>query len=155
MDRVTLAAVDSLFSPAEAKLPIGDALETTNVAMNYYELEPGDQFGAGYHRHPTQEEVFFIIEGTATFETETGDVQIGPEEFCRFAPGEWQLGRNDGTDTVRALAIGAPRESPETEVMRECPECDEETPQTFSVTDDKDALLAICAECGTETGRFT
>lgn len=155
MEQVDLAAVASLFSPADEKRPVSDAIGATNLAMNFYELAPGDQFGVGYHHHPTQEEVFFVLEGTVTFETESGTVTAGPESFVRFAPGEWQLGRNEGPERVRALAIGAPAESPETEVLRACPACGEETHQTFEITDDKDALLSVCVECGATTGRFT
>ena len=154
MNTVRLSDLDSLFSPAAVKLPVGDALEATNLAMNYYELAPGEQFGVGYHHHPSQEEVFVVLEGTATFETEDGDVTVGPQEAGRFAPGEWQLGRNDGEERIRALAIGAPKESPDTEVLRACPECGERTDQTFEITDEKDALLSVCVECGTVTGRY-
>jgi len=154
MDRIALSDLDSMFAPADVKLPVGDALGTTNAAMNYYELAPGDAFGAGYHRHPTQEEVFFVHEGTATFETEAGDVEVGPDELVRFAPGEWQVGRNEGPERVRALAVGAPAESPDTEVLRECPDCGERTHQRFEITEDTSALLSVCADCGAETGRY-
>jgi uncharacterized cupin superfamily protein len=155
MERVALEAVDSLLGPAAVKRPVSRALGASNVAVNFYELAPGDAFGAGYHRHPNQEELFFVLSGTATFETEAGEVEVGPEELVRFAPGEWQVGRNAGEERVRALAIGAPQESPEAEVLRECPACGEATEQTFEMTDDKSALLAVCAVCGTETARYT
>jgi mannose-6-phosphate isomerase-like protein (cupin superfamily) len=155
MERVATDDLDDMFAPAEVKRSVADALEATNLALNYYELAPGDRFGVGYHRHPNQEEVFYVIEGTATFETETGDVEVGPDGFVRFAPGEWQVGRNEGPERVRALALGAPKESPETEVVRECPDCGERTHQRFEITDDTSALLSVCAACGAETGRYT
>lgn len=155
MERVSTDAIDDMFAPAEVKRSVADALDTTNLALNYYELAPGDRFGAGYHRHPNQEEVFYVMEGTATFETEAGDVEVGPDTFVRFAPGEWQVGRNEGPERVRALALGAPKESPDTEVLRECSECGERTQQRFEITDDKSALLSVCEACGAETGRYT
>ena len=155
METVALDEVDSLLGPADVKRPLSRALGATNVAMNYFELAPGEQFGAGYHCHPTQEEVFYVLAGTATFDTEAGDVAVGPDELVRFAPGEWQVGLNAGTERVRALAIGAPRESPETEVRRACPDCGTETRQAFEITDDKSALLAVCDDCGAETARYT
>jgi len=154
MDRIAHEDLDSMFAPADVKRPVGDALGTEHLALNYYELAPGERFGVGYHRHPTQEEVFYVLEGTATFETEEGDVDVGPETLVRFAPGEWQVGRNDGPDRVRALAIGAPPESPETEVLRACSDCGERTHQRFEITDDKTALLSICEDCGAVTGEF-
>ena len=158
MKKVAIDDVRSEINPMEVhdvRKPVSKVLDTEHFAMNYFELAPGDQFGAGYHRHPNQEEVFFVLEGTATFDTEDGEVTVGPDELVRFAPGEWQVGRNASDGRVRALAIGAPQESPETEVLRSCPDCGEETHQRFEVTDDKSALLAVCEECGTETARYT
>jgi uncharacterized cupin superfamily protein len=155
MERVSTDAIDNMFAPADVKRAVSDALEATNLALNYYELAPGDRFGVGYHRHPTQEEVFYVIEGTATFETDAGDVEVGPDAFVRFAPGEWQVGRNDGPERVRALALGAPKESPETEMLRACPDCGERTHQAFEITDDTSALRSVCEACGAETGRYT
>jgi uncharacterized Zn finger protein len=42
----------------------------------------------------------------------------------------------------------------ETEVLRECPDCESRTEQDLELTDDRDAILTVCVECGTETGRF-
>lgn len=47
-------------------------LGVTDLAINYYELKPGDSFAFASHDHETQEEVFYIQSGTATFETEDG-----------------------------------------------------------------------------------
>ena len=141
--------------PAADKRALSGALGTTDFALNYYELAPGDAFGFGYHRHPRQEEVFYVVEGTATFETEGGDVEVGAGEAVRFAPGEWQLGRNAGEERVVALAMGAPEDSRETEMLRECPDCGGRTENTVEMTDDRDALVTRCTDCGAETGRFT
>ena len=140
--------------PAADKRALSSALDTESVALNYYELAPGDTFGFGYHRHPQQEEVFYVLEGTATFETEDGDVDVGAGEAVRFAPGEWQLGRNDGDERVVALAMGAPRDARETEMLRECPDCGGRTGNAIEMTDDRDALVTRCLECDAETGRF-
>jgi len=141
--------------PAADKRALSSALDTDELAVNYYELAPGDTFGFGYHRHPGQEEVFYVIEGTATFETEDGEVDVSAGEAVRFAPGEWQLGRNADEERVRALAMGAPKDTRETEMLRECPDCGGRTENTIEMTDDRDALVTLCLECGAETGRFT
>ena len=155
MERVSVDAVDSRMGSADVKRSLSRALETSDLAVNYYELAPGETFGLGYHRHPDQEEVFYVQSGTATFETEDGDVAVGPDEAVRFAPGEWQLGRNDGDERVVALALGAPRDESETEMVRHCESCGERTEQRVELADDRDALLTLCASCGEETGRFT
>ncbi|MFB6083756.1 MAG: cupin domain-containing protein [Halorientalis sp.] len=154
MDRVTVDDVDDRMGPADTKRKIGDALGATDMALNYYELEPGDSFGFGYHRHGDQEEVFYIAEGAVTFETEDGEVTASAGECVRFEPAEWQLGTNEGDERVVALAMGAPQDGGETEIRRDCPDCGGRTEQEIELADDRDALLTVCVECGAETGRF-
>lgn len=154
MERVRLADVDNALGPAAVKRRLTGPLGATEVAINYYELEPGDAFGFGYHCHPDQEEVFVVEAGTATFETEDGPVPVGPNEAVRFAPGEFQRGVNEGTERVRALAIGAPQDEGETEIRRDCVDCGERTPQTIQWADERDGLVTRCQDCGALTGRF-
>jgi len=155
MEHVDIDDLDSRMGPATVKRPLADALGTEAVSVNYYELDPGETFGFGYHRHADQEEVFYVQSGTATFETEDGDVTVAAGEAIRFRPGEWQLGRNDGDERVVALAIGAPQAMGETEMLRACPDCGGRTENRVEMTDDRDALVTLCTECGAETGRVT
>ncbi|MFB6195384.1 MAG: cupin domain-containing protein [Haloplanus sp.] len=155
MERVSIDDPDRRMGPAADKRALSGALGTTDLALNYYELAPGDAFGFGYHRHPDQEEVFYVVEGTATFETEDGDVAVAAGEAVRFAPGEWQLGHNAGDERVVALAMGAPKADRETEMLRECDECGGRTENTVEMADDREALVTRCTDCGAETGRFT
>lgn len=154
MEKVDVEELDSWMGPADVKRPVGRALGLEHAAMNYYELEPGDAFGFGYHSHDTQEEVFYILDGEVTFETEESDVVVGAGELIRFAPGEWQRGRNEGDDRVRALAIGAPAET-ETTILRKCDHCGERTEQRIEATEEGDELVTLCVECDAITGRFT
>ncbi|WP_423746468.1 cupin domain-containing protein [Haladaptatus sp. SPP-AMP-3] len=66
----------------------------------------GETIGECYHRHHEQEEVFYITAGTATFETEQGDVVVKAGELIRFAPGEWQQGANRENSRLEVLAFG-------------------------------------------------
>ena len=154
MERVSLDDVDDFLGPAAVKRSLSRALGTTDVALNYYELAPGDAFAFGYHRHDDQEEVFVVQDGTVTFETEAGPVEVAAGEAVRFAPGEYQRGVNRGDERVRALALGAPKDAEATEILRDCPACGERTPQAIEMTDDRDALVTRCAACGGLTGRF-
>ncbi|WP_247010275.1 cupin domain-containing protein [Halorientalis litorea] len=154
MDHTNVDDVDDRMGPADTKRKVGDALGATDMVLNYYELEPSESFGFGYHRHSDQEEVFYVATGTVTFETEDGTVTVAEREAVRFEPGEWQLGTNEGEERVVALAMGAPAEMGETEMLRECADCDGRTEQQLELTDDRDAILTLCAECGAETGRF-
>jgi len=155
MEQVSLDDVDRWMSPARSKRSLSNALGAERLAVNHYILEPGEQFGFGYHRHADQEEIFYVLEGTATFETEEGDVTVSAEEAIRFAPGEWQLGRNETDERVVALALGGPADTGETDILRACPECGERQPVRIEATDDRDALVAICEECGAETVRHS
>jgi uncharacterized cupin superfamily protein len=155
MERSAIDEVENWLSPATEKRPLARALGADHVAVNYYELGPGEAFGFGYHRHPDQEELFVILAGEATFETEHGEVTVGTDETIRFAPGEWQLGRNDGAEHVRALAIGAPAEDSGAEMVRDCPDCGERTPHGIEPREDGSALVTVCDGCGAETGRYT
>lgn len=138
-------------SPADSVRYLTSALDTENVAINHFELGPGDSIGYAYHRHLDQEEVFFVEGGVVTFQTEQENVEVGPGEIVRFAPGEFQLGRNRGEERARVLAIGAPRETSELEYLLECPICEERTIHDPELSDDRSAFLAYCRECGERT----
>lgn len=155
MKRVDLTEQTNRMGPASVSHPLTDALGLANVAVNYYELEPGDSFAYGYHAHEDQEEVFYVESGAVTFRTANGDIDVGPDELVRFAPGEYQRGVNRGDERVVALALGAPQDAGATEIIRDCDVCDGEMPQELELTDDQDAILARCTECGEVTGRFT
>ncbi|MDX1744618.1 MAG: cupin domain-containing protein [Halobacteriales archaeon] len=156
MDRIRIDDCDRYLGPAEVKRPLGRALGAEDMALNYYELAPGDSFAFGYHAHESQEEVFLIQSGTVTFQTDEGPVTVGPEEAIRFAPGEYQRGVNDGDERVIAYAIGAPQDSGALEMRRTCPDCGTETSNRVERAPDTDAdeLVTVCTECGALTGRF-
>jgi mannose-6-phosphate isomerase-like protein (cupin superfamily) len=109
---------------------LADPLGTEDVAINRYALEPGEAFSGGMHAHLDQEEVFYVLAGTATFEhadgptADTEVTEVGPGEAIRFAPGEYQQGRNEGGDRVVAIALGAPKDTREGRIAQPCPECD-------------------------------
>jgi mannose-6-phosphate isomerase-like protein (cupin superfamily) len=154
MEHTRIENINSWMGPATGKRSLSKALGAEHVSLNQYILEPGESFAFGYHRHAEQEEIFYMIEGTATFETESGDVAVGAGEAVRFEPGEWQQGRNTGDKPAVAIAIGAPQEAGETTILRECETCGSRTKQEIKPTDDQAALVTLCLECGVETGRF-
>ncbi|WP_049969395.1 cupin domain-containing protein [Haladaptatus cibarius] len=154
MQKVTIEDVDSRMSAADVRRGLSDGLGSTDLAINYYELAPGDSFAFGYHAHVRQEEVFYIQSGSVTFETETGDVAVEDGEIVRFAPGEFQCGVNEGDERVVALALGAPQDSELDEMRRDCKECGEQTPNTLEMADRGEELVTYCLDCGAETGRF-
>ena len=120
------------------------ALGTTDVAIARYALDPGERFSGSLHDHTHQEEVFVVLEGEASFEVETEDgtdqITVGADEAVRFAPGEFQTGRNDGDEPLVALAIGAPKDGGDVLVSR------------IPVLDDRDVA---CPDCGLEYMRIS
>ncbi|WP_265108958.1 cupin domain-containing protein [Halosolutus halophilus] len=134
---------------------LSDPLNATNLAITRYALEPGERFSGSVHAHADQEEVFVVLEGTATFETRAGDVTVEKDEAIRFAPGEFQSGYNDGEADLVALAIGAPRETEDVRIDRipvlddrdvACPDCGHDS---MRIPDESDSGL-VCPACGAE-----
>ena len=77
---------------------------------------------------------------------------MGRDECIRFAPGEFQWGKNDSDERVVGLALGAPganHDFAEFESITVCRECGEETSHDLAVTDEG-AFHFTCEECGTE-----
>ncbi|WP_327052003.1 cupin domain-containing protein [Halomicrococcus gelatinilyticus] len=130
---------------------LSDALGTTDFAINYYALDPGEAFAGGLHTHLDQEEVFYVVEGTATFETkdeataETETVEVGPDEAVRFARGEFQQGRNESDERVVALALGAPEQSTDVRIPQPCRECDSDV---LAVVMTDQGMSLECPDCG-------
>ena len=157
METVAIDDVEIRVNPLEVhsvRRPVSRALGTTDFAMNYFELEPGESFSGGLHTHHDQEELFYIQEGTATFEVgrEREQVPVDAGGVVRFAPGEFQTGRNESDSRVVGLALGAPKAShdfAELESIVPCRECGEETAHGLALTDDG-AFQFTCNECGNE-----
>lgn len=142
MDRVSVDDVEPATDDREReRRGLTANLGTTDVAINHYRLEPGERI-SGLHAHGDQEEVFVVVEGTATFETlaptrgagppsEDGElsvgageeVSVGAGEAIRFAPGEFQSGKNDSDGAVVVYALGAPPDSEDVRIPLACPEC--------------------------------
>jgi len=130
-------------------------LNASNVAVVRYVLDPGERFSGAVHAHADQEELFLVVSGTAVFETEDGDVTVDAGEAVRFAPGEFQSGRNASDDPVVAFAIGAPRESDDVRVSRvpvlddadvSCPECGRDDMRLADADGDRNADF-VCPDC--------
>jgi len=145
MEHVDIDALDNHPRVADVQKHLTDPLALADMALNYYELEPGESFSGGLHTHMNQEEVFYVVEGTATFETKEGSHEVGENEVIRFAPGEYQEGKNEGDGRVRALAFGAPQDAGETRSALPCGECGADY-HVAEVTGD--GVTLTCPDCG-------
>ena len=146
MERVDVNDLENRPRAALVTKGLTGPLGLSEMALNYYELEPGDSFSGGVHTHTNQEESFYVLEGVATFETLDGEYEVGAGEAIRFAPGEYQEGRNEGDDRVRALALGAPQEVGEVRVPLACRECGSAEYHVSHVHED--GITMECPECG-------
>lgn len=124
---------------------LSDALETTGMAINHYRLEAGTGLPGGLHAHEDQEEVFAVLAGAATFETLDGTVDVAGGAVIRFAPGEFQSGKNGGDEPVELLALGAPRETEDVRVPVACQDCGHDDLRL-----DEDGATFVCPDCGAE-----
>ena len=148
MEKVSVDDVEPRSSGGDIdRRGLSDPLDTDDVAISRYRLQPGERFSSALHTHMDQEEVFVVLEGEATFETLDGETSVAAGEAIRFAPGEYQSGKNDGKDVLVAFAMGAPRHSRDVRVPRECPECGHENMQ--AVPGD-DGMNLVCPECEAE-----
>jgi mannose-6-phosphate isomerase-like protein (cupin superfamily) len=163
MDRVVFDAPESAADTGTDRRGLSGPLDTNGVALNRYRVPPGDGLPSGLHTHADQEEIFLVLEGTATFETlprrdpdsgtDDGEPPTGREvtveagEAVRFAPGEYQSGYNRGDANLVALAIGAPRETTDVRVPVRCPDCGG---ADFALDAGGDVLSFRCPACGAE-----
>ena len=152
MQRIDIDDVESGSMGDADRRGLSDALETDDMSINHYALEPGEAFSGGLHTHLDQEEIFYIVSGTATFETkpepdaESETVEVGAGEAIRFPAGEYQQGRNESDDDVVALALGAPRDSTEVRIPQPCRECGNDV---LAVGFDESGMSLECPDCGT------
>lgn len=162
MDHLDIDAVDHVDHPASlnsVRKPLSRVLGTTDFALVYNELAPGEAFSGALHTHHDQEEVFYILEGTATFEVgrDRNRIEVTEGEVIRFAPGEFQRGFNAADERVVGLIISAPGAEHDwtaEELRIECRTCGEETSHSIEPVDSGSwqaatlDLRMTCQECG-------
>ena len=146
--------------------PLSRAIDGMGFAMVYFELDPGESFSGGLHTHRDQEELFYVLEGTATWEIKDGPgadletYEVGPGEVVHFQRGgPYQTGGNRSDERVVAVALGVPNPRhgwADTEVLVDCAGCDRETVHDVVADDpadermpDLEEMSIACQECGT------
>ncbi|MFC6768822.1 cupin domain-containing protein [Natrinema soli] len=147
MEKATISEVESfVFGEESTRRGLSEHLGATELALNQYRLAPGDGLPGGLHTHIDQEEVFVVLDGTATFETMNGKVTVDEAEAIRFGPGEFQSGKNEADSELVMLALGAPRDTDDIRIPVDCPDCNHETLRlNFS-----DKMTFICPGCNGE-----
>lgn len=160
MEHATIDDVENephLLGVNTVRKPLAKELGTSAFALTYFELDPGESFSGGPHTHHDQEEAFYVLSGTATFQVskepdeEPDEVEVDAGEVVFFeAGGAYQHGFNDGEEPVVGFAVGAPgaRHDPaEIETVVPCPDCGEATAHGVEMADEE-TLTVVCERCG-------
>lgn len=163
MEHLAIDEIEHVDHPAHVntlRKPVSNALDTTGFAMVYHELAPGEAFSGALHTHHDVEEVFYIVEGTATFEVgkDRTRVTVSEGELIRFGPGEFQHGFNDTDDRVVGFVFSAPGAEHDWAQVEfpafECRDCGEETSHGIEPVESRSwqaetvDLRMTCRECG-------
>jgi len=95
--------------PCECR-KLTDPAGLTEMAINRFRAEPGEQIPLAYHSHETQQEAFYVLEGTLAVETPEGTYEADAGDLFVVDPGSPQRAHNpaDAGDAVEVLAVGAP-----------------------------------------------
>jgi len=100
--------------PGEMRFFTGE-LGNEQVALTHRRM-PAKTGGKGSygHRHKTQEEVYFVIDGTLQFKLEDEVIDVGPGTAVRVAPEVVRSVWNEGPEDVNLIII-----SPRVESVRD------------------------------------
>lgn len=86
-----------------------DALGAEQVAFSWRRMPPATGGRGSYgHRHPGQEEVYFVISGTVTFKVGDHVFELGPQTAVRMTGEQFYSVHND-TDAEAELLIFSTR----------------------------------------------
>src|SRR3954470_18085923 len=86
-----------------------NALAAEQVSFSWRRMLPGTGGRGTYgHRHPGQEEVYFVISGTVTFKIDDDVFEVGPQMAVRVGGDAFRSIHNDTADEAQVL-IFSPR----------------------------------------------
>jgi mannose-6-phosphate isomerase-like protein (cupin superfamily) len=82
----------------------------TEMAVNLFRADPGEQVPLVYHHHETQQEAFFVTAGTLHVETPEETFTVHEGQLFVADPESPHRAHNpdDADESVELLAIGAP-----------------------------------------------
>ncbi|MEF8812944.1 MAG: cupin domain-containing protein [Halovenus sp.] len=93
--------------------PVDEVLDLEEMGAKLWYFEPGEE--VGYHAHPDEEELYYVIEGEFSVKMGPADdptyETVGPGTFFAAGPYEPHGHRCVGDDQGIVLALGAPGDS--------------------------------------------
>jgi mannose-6-phosphate isomerase-like protein (cupin superfamily) len=79
-------------------------------------MPPGTGGRGSYgHRHPGQEEIYFVLEGTATFKVGDEVFEVGPKSAVRMTGEEFYSVHNDTDGDVELMLLSTRLANPPNE----------------------------------------
>lgn len=101
-------------------LSYGDALDAEQVAISWRRMPAGTGGRGSYgHRHRTQEEIYLVVSGTATFKVGDDVFECGPGSAVRVAPAALRSVHNDTDADVELFICSIRGGDPENEIETE------------------------------------
>ncbi len=87
-----------------------EELESDHVGFSILELEPGGKGKEHDETHTDQEEIYYVVEGTAEIELTDRDetVTLAADEMIRLDSEESRQIFNRGDERVKLVLVGAP-----------------------------------------------
>jgi uncharacterized cupin superfamily protein len=83
-----------------------DALGTEQVSFSWRRMPPGTGGRGSYgHRHPGQEEVYFVISGTVTFKVGDDVFEATPQSAVRMTGEDYYSLHNDTDEEAEILVF--------------------------------------------------
>lgn len=90
-----------------------EALGTEQVSFSWRRVPPGTGGRGSYgHRHPGQEEVYFVISGTVTFKVGDDVFEAGPQTAVRVSGDAFRSLHNDTDREAELLCFSTRLENP-------------------------------------------
>ncbi len=81
-----------------------DVLGTEEVSFSWRRMSPGTGGRGSYgHRHPGQEEVYFVISGTVTFKVGDDEFTAGPRTAVRIDGSSYRSVHNDSGEEAELV----------------------------------------------------
>ena len=92
------------------------AVAAEDVSFSWRRMSPGTGGRGSYgHRHPGQEEVYFVISGVVTFKIDGDVFDAGPQTAVRVAGDAVRSVHNDTDGEAELLIFSPRRDEPPTE----------------------------------------
>ena len=94
------------------------AIAAEQVSFSWRRMLPGTGGRGSYgHRHPGQEEVYFVISGTVTFKVDDDVFEAGPQMAVRIGGAAFRSVHNDTGEEAQLLIFSPLIQEPPTELQ--------------------------------------